>query len=307
MALTGQAWSDAIRNAGLAYGTNPALLAAINKYEQSGTSNFVVNDWDSNAAAGTPSGGPFQFIKPTFDVFARQAREANPQAWRGVKFDWRDPQAQALAASWAFANGKGSHWSTYKKALSDVGGKTKGATGVASMVRSGGVSGPSEGMPGGKAAALRFIFDDSPIIQLAASRLSQPAPVVGSGPMGRGGGGKDGVPARRPGETGQQYLDRVLMAKFGLKHDPDMDPGPGHQQMTGGKHAGRGHGDGRATDFGDARNDPATLAAADDYLDRNAKALGLKFAWYGDDDAGHRDHLHAETLRAIRGGKKRPA
>jgi hypothetical protein len=107
-----------------------------------------------------------------------------------------------------------------------------------------------------------------------------------------------GVPKRKEGETGQQYLDRVLMAKFGLKHDP------GNAQTTGGNHRGRGHYDGRATDFGDARNDPATLAAADDWLDQNAKALGLKFSWYAEDDPGHRDHLHGETIRSMRGPKR---
>lgn len=108
-------WQQQLQHAAEAYGTDLGLLKYINQKEQSGSDRFVVNDWDSNAKRGTPSGGPFQFIQPTFDAYARSAKEANPEAWRNVSLDWRNPQAQALAASWAFANGKGSAWSTYPK------------------------------------------------------------------------------------------------------------------------------------------------------------------------------------------------
>lgn len=177
MALAGRQWSNALDTAAAAYGVNPAVVRAINRREQSGTSNFVVNDWDTNAAAGTPSGGPFQFIKPTYTAFARQARQANPAAWKGVSNDWRNPYAQALAASWAFANGKGSHWSTYEKALSDAGGRLRGVretrpapvSGAASDAA--GVSSTSSGsasterFSAPQRAALTAVFDTNPRMQ----------------------------------------------------------------------------------------------------------------------------------------------
>ena len=113
-----------------------------------------------------------------------------------------------------------------------------------------------------------------------------------------------GVPVRRPGETGQQYLDRVLMAKFGLRHDP------GNTQTTGGRHMpGSDHYKGKATDFGDGLNTKAQLLAAEKYLNQNAGALGVSQTLYGPDDdpsGGHNDHLHTATLRSLRPGMKKP-
>lgn len=293
-----------LAEAGAAYGTNPRLLDAINRREQSGTLDFIVNDWDSNAAAGHPSGGPFQFIEPTFNDFAARARKANPAAWQGVPFDWRNPKAQALAASWAMANGKGSHWSTYGKALKDAGG-AKGPTsapktpGAAPAQQSYGLTAG----PVGTTAASSLLDDDSFLRSyMERQTYAPPAPATqrSAGPAAPSGGmgtGK-GVPARRKGETGQQYLDRILMGKFGLKHDR------GNAQTTGGSHKGRGHYDGRATDFGDAKSTPAQLQAAENYLEANAEALGLKLSLYGDDEEGHGDHLHAETLRSMRNKNK---
>lgn len=296
-----------LAEAGAAYGTNPRLLDAINRREQSGTLDFIVNDWDSNAAAGHPSGGPFQFIEPTFNDFAARARKANPAAWQGVPFDWRNPKAQALAASWAMANGKGSHWSTYGKALKDAGG-AKGPTsapktpGAAPAQQSYGLTAG----PVGTTAASSLLDDDS-FLRSYMERQSYAAPAPATqrsaGPAAPSGGmgtGK-GVPARRKGETGQQYLTRVAGQLFGLKHDP------GDQQKTGGKHSGRGHYDARASDFGDARNDPAALAAWDAYADKNAEALGIKFSWYGSKDdpsGGHNDHSHTETWKSQRNKNK---
>lgn len=52
-------------------------------------SNFrdVMNDWDSNARAGNPSGGPFQFIRTTYDAY----REP------GTSTNFRDTFGQACA------------------------------------------------------------------------------------------------------------------------------------------------------------------------------------------------------------------
>lgn len=40
-----------------------------------------LNTWDSNAAKGTPSGGVFQFIKPTFDSYYEPG---TPRSWRNT-------------------------------------------------------------------------------------------------------------------------------------------------------------------------------------------------------------------------------
>lgn len=100
-----------IEFAAAAYGANPNLLKTIADRESSFDPK-IFNNWDSNAKAGTPSAGLFQFIKATFTAFARQAREANKAAWRGVPMEWLNPLAQALAAAWAFTHGKAGHWTT---------------------------------------------------------------------------------------------------------------------------------------------------------------------------------------------------
>lgn len=98
------------------YNSSAAVLDRIAFYESSYNVK-AVNNWDSNAAAGTPSKGLMQFIKPTFDAYARQARAANPGAWKNQGApNWNNWQHQALAASWAISVGKGSAWATYDKA-----------------------------------------------------------------------------------------------------------------------------------------------------------------------------------------------
>lgn len=172
MALTPDQWHQMIRQAAGAYGTSSDLLQQINQREQGGRADFVVNDWDSNAAKGTPSGGPFQFIEPTFNAYARQARQANPQAWRGVQMSWRNPYAQALAASWAFANGKGKAWSTYGSAVNAVGGQVSGpretrpaaSSGVSGADRGAGSSDP---VLGRQMAVIDSVFKDNSIVRNA--------------------------------------------------------------------------------------------------------------------------------------------
>lgn len=274
--------------AGGAYGTNARLLRAINQRENSGRSTFDVNNWDSNARAGTPSGGPFQFIKPTFDAFARQAKSANPRAWAGIPVDWKNPKAQALAASWAMANGKGGHWSTYKAAKADAGGVVAGAIrGDRAPVVSGGVSGGSN-----KAAAIGLIFGDDPVFNMAAQSAASAKPSV-QGPVVQTGAG---VPARLPGEKGWQYLQRIGSSMFGLKNDP------GDSQTTGGKHtAGSNHYKGKAIDFGNGRNSEAQLNKFHSYLNQNRGALGVdELIWKA---PGHYDHLHVSTLKSKRPSK----
>lgn len=297
-------YDNFIAHAAKAYGSDDRLLRAVHQLENSGRVTFDVNNWDSNARAGTPSGGPFQFIKPTFDAFARQAREANPGAWQGVKFDWRDPRAQALAASWAFANGKGSHWSTYSRAKQRAGDmKPLRVSPVAAQ----GATGPSEATPAGgnKAAAISLIFGNDPVFQMAAARgvETAAAPLSNTGQPGGQAEGK-GFFARREGETGQQYLDRLLQKKFGLQHDP------GNSQTTGGRHVeGSLHYRGLATDYGDARNPVAKLHEAVDWIDRNRnRFVGGIAELFRPGDGGHPHSMHVATARSSkRINKGRPA
>lgn len=108
--------SGFIAEAAGVYGADPKVMTEIARRE----SNFqtgVVNDWDSNAKKGTPSKGLFQFIEPTFKSYAASAKKAKPEAWANLgELNWLDWRQQALAASWAVANGHGSAWSTYKAA-----------------------------------------------------------------------------------------------------------------------------------------------------------------------------------------------
>ncbi|MEO6089289.1 MAG: transglycosylase SLT domain-containing protein [Umezawaea sp.] len=63
-------WVDQASAALVFVGESPiidrAAVLLIIRYESSGNP-CVVNDWDSNAAAGTPSKGLIQAIQPTFD------------------------------------------------------------------------------------------------------------------------------------------------------------------------------------------------------------------------------------------------
>lgn len=110
---------DMIAYAADQYGADRGLLDSVARLE-SGYRTNVQNNWDSNAKAGIPSYGLFQFVQPTFASFAREAAKAKPGLWARYNgnFDYRDPRQQALAAAWGFANGKASHWSTSDRARS---------------------------------------------------------------------------------------------------------------------------------------------------------------------------------------------
>ncbi|MBM3461956.1 MAG: hypothetical protein FJX76_07635 [Armatimonadetes bacterium] len=105
-----------IRNAASAYGADPNVLTEIARRESNFQAN-AVNNWDSNARKGTPSKGMFQFIEPTFNSYAPQARKANPKAWEGLgPLNWMDWRQQALTTAWAIKHGHGSAWATYAAA-----------------------------------------------------------------------------------------------------------------------------------------------------------------------------------------------
>lgn len=231
--------------AAAAYGFDPEVLKYVHKYENGGRETFDYNNWDSNAKRGTPSAGPFQFIEPTFNAYAKSARAANPAAWRGVEMKWSNPNAQALAAAWAMANGKGSAWTTYKRAVKAAGGvkPNRLASGLATAVSSMNTATPE---PGSDDDALRFIFKGSrweeflndktyasPITPTAAT------PTTPTGPIGRD----------------YRWLQQQGQRLFGLRNDP------GNSQTNGGRHSnGSEHYDNRAIDFGTARNTPQQLA-----------------------------------------------
>lgn len=285
--------------AGNAYGVNPEVLDAIARLESNYTAG-AKNDWDINARNGTPSEGLMQFIKPTFDAYARHAREANPEAWRGVPMDWHNPRAQILATAWAIKNGHGSAWATFDRAKAGAKYVTRKPGGVAPMPTAASRTYAPASVPDSKTAALEFVMQGSPFEGLAtqmAASAPQATPKPPAAPQSTG-GGLGGFYRRRSGETGQQFLDRILQHRFGLKHDP------GNAQTTGGRHAeGSDHYRGTATDYGDGRNPASVLQEAEDWLEQNADRFGIKQVIYGaNEDPNHADHMHASTYRS--GGYK---
>lgn len=185
-----------------------------------------------------------------------------------------------------------------------------GAASYGLLAPAGSGSSVVSGLLGERDTFLKDLLDRS-AARVSSSRMSAPipmqapaqaapaaAPAATAAPSAAAGAAtKGGVPPRKPGETGQQYLDRVLIAKFGLKHDP------GNSQTTAGNHTTNSYhyrGGGQATDFGNARNDEATLDAAKAWVDANAAALGIAESL----DEG--DHRHFATIRsAQKGGKQK--
>lgn len=82
-------WAGVVKQA-LAMVGRPDLLNVIlaQMQTESGGNQYAVNNWDSNAAAGTPSKGLMQVIQPTFDAYAGALRS------RGIF----DPLANIYAA-----------------------------------------------------------------------------------------------------------------------------------------------------------------------------------------------------------------
>ena len=109
----GAGYRDMINKAAKAYGMDAGKMYRVAKAE----SGFRPrpNTTDSNARAGTPSDGLFQFTKGTFNDFAGKARKANPAAWKGVSNNWKDSEAQSLTAAWMMTHGLGKRWSTWNR------------------------------------------------------------------------------------------------------------------------------------------------------------------------------------------------
>lgn len=215
-----------------AYGFNPQVLDRVAFLESRRRPN-AVNTTDSNAAAGHPSTGIVQFLPSTFDAYAKQARDANPDAWRGIPLKSSDWRAQLLAASWAMANGKGSAWSTFERAKQDVmpkwltrkpGAASSNAAramgGASSTPSSGGFSGPQK-------AVLAMVFEDNPTMQklvgireqrMAASQPQQTVTPAGS----QGTGGGSGIVDTALAEVGRTANDamRYIKAAGGKGYEP---------------------------------------------------------------------------------------
>lgn len=291
------------------YGADPAVMNEINRLENGGRHTFDINDWDSNAARGTPSGGPFQFIEPTFKAYARQAREANPSAWRGVNLDWRDPKAQALAASWAIANGKGKAWATYQRALEKAGGKAPKASGKFGLTSGANSEGFGQQIgavePTSKYSSLfaggskqdewfgQFL-DKS--INSARQRLTpkQEAQAAVSGGHHQGDGHKHSAGEFKDYKDIIKWANELAGAKI-----------QGSFQTTGGRHEPDSlHYSGKAVDFGDANttrkqfNALAAYARANPQLFKelffNPLGWGIKNGKIikGLRVGGHDDHMH---------------
>jgi hypothetical protein len=260
----GNAYRPFIDFAASQYGVNPNVLEAIAQRE-SGFNPNAKNNWDSNAKAGHPSEGIVQYIPSTFQSHSNAAYKANPKAWQGVNRNFRDPQAQLLSAAWGLSHNQGPAWATFRAALKDAG---------VSNVRQGRGRGSRTPVPlgggGGGDDDLAFIFAGSPFEDMA-SEVQAPLS-----------GGSTSTPTAMPGRRGTpnaggyKDLQRIAMQRFGLRNDQ------GTSQTIGGRHTqGSEHYDGRAIDFGTARNSRTQLQA---WL-RWARANG-----YDAIDEG--DHIH---------------
>jgi len=181
MAASQQEIQAILEMAAGAYGANSKVLDSMTRRESS--YRDVVNDWDSNAKAGTPSAGILQFIEPTYRSFSKEARKANPAAWKGVADNWRDPRAQALTAAWAITNGKGGHWATYKAALADAGAKS--AKGQKAPSIPGAAPSPGYGLleaPAGRSATAGLLEDGFLKSFLERRAARQPVQQVAAAP-----------------------------------------------------------------------------------------------------------------------------
>lgn len=162
---TPSGYYQALEAASTAYGTPAPVLDAV-AVRESNRNQDAVNRTDSNAIAGHPSEGIVQFIPTTLASYKAQAMKANPQAWVGVKPG--SAREQLLAASWAMANGHGSAWSTYSKALANptknlptLSAQTTPATTSATPSAIGSTSTGSR-FTGAQKAALAMVFDTNP-------------------------------------------------------------------------------------------------------------------------------------------------
>ena len=255
---------------GQAFGVSPGKLSNVARLE-SGYNPNAMNDWDSNAQAGTPSGGLMQFIQPTFTGFMGEAQQDSPEVFnKWGAGDWMNPEAQTALAAWAFSQGKGSHWSTYDRAGDTAGPSTA-----------------TEGESGsGRAPASRgrmAAFSGNPGLMSAMNRRMQrrqAQEAISQSSSGSGGGYFN----QDPKASGRDWawIQKHGGNKFGLTNDPGIG-----QTYGGGHAAGSRHYSGKAIDWGNAKNTFDQLNKAAQYYQQQPWVNEV--LWQS---PGHMDHLH---------------
>jgi hypothetical protein len=254
------------------YGADPRLMAAVAQVE-SGFNPGAVGDNGSSyglfqdhvgGAGGSTHGEARRYLDPRLSI----AHAA--QRFKGAR-----------SAADAYGVQRPANREDYiAKVSAALGGKPSGLNAPVSGGELGASSGaapaPAGGGDAGRDFALNLVFRRSPFLrqmigvadakrQQAAALAAATAPAADTG----GGGAPSGAapyaapdstggkaPGKRPNERWVDYLQRMGRTKFGLENDP------GDSQTTGGRHTtGSEHYDGRAVDFGDARNSRAQLNA----------------------------------------------
>lgn len=273
-----------------AYGYDAGILDKIAEFE-SGRNPSSINTSDINAQNGTPSKGMFQFIDPTFVSYSKEARKANPEAWKGIPTRSSDWRAQALTASWALKNGKEKAWTTYKRALPFATGN-KPLTDLPSVLP----NNTSSGMGDKQYAALNMVFKNRPnmltLFELKKMKENntptQTTPTAASNKLM--------VDPKNP--------FRMIEKRFGLKRSSSDHDTPG-VHTEGSFHYQKTPYGVRAYDYGDAKNNPVNLKKLGALLRNNYKQLGVNeffydpLGWYIDNGrlvkgsiGGHGDHVH---------------
>ena len=252
------------------FGVSPGKLSNVARLE-SGYDVNAMNDWDSNAAAGTPSGGPMQFIQPTFNSFYDQASAARPDLFNQMgQKEWMNPEQQVATAAWAFSQGLGDHWTTYDRAGDQAGASTSSASTPTRANR--GRTDEDEGRGRSLSATERKYAGREHLI---------PQVSYGGGSGGSGGTNYTNPTANSSGKD-WSWLQKDANQRFGLTNDAGIG------QTYGGQHASDSlHYGGTAVDWGNAKNTPEQLQQAAAYYEQQPYASQV---YYG--SPGHEDHLH---------------
>lgn len=296
--LVANPYQQAYTNYGTAFGINPQVLQYIGQFESNHNPN-AVNNWDSNAKAGIPSQGIMQYIQPTFNSFYDQAAAARPDLFQSLgPKDWMNPEQQIATTAWALSQGKGGHWATYDRALSQAGGKLRVPQGQFALESSqNAIQGPLKADTK-KLKALNELAEWDPVKygykrdKYLASMQQAPQQQAAA-------------PDNPYMPQGGSVMDRMqsFIKQFGIQFDSSA---PWHQnpQQGGGQHtAGSHHYGGTAFDIGDARNNPQVLGRVSQYVKQNPQMFNEYFydplGWYVKGGkikqgsiGGHGDHAH---------------
>lgn len=276
------------------YGYDPNVIREVARLE-SGFNPKAVNNSGINAKNGTPPRGMFQFIDPTFKAFSRQAKQANPAAWKNIPTNSNDWRAQALTFAWAAKNGKGGHWATFDRAK-QAAQNSQPVNKSANIPQTTQASQPLSGGIDKKALALQMVFKDNPRMQNLLNYKT--------------------VYDQRKQKTFDPYTDTPQQVAaldannpfssvekmFGLKQSSSDNDARGVHTENSFHYQKTPHGV-RAYDYGDAKNNPATLKKLAAYLKQNPSRVKEFFydplGWYIDNGkivkgsiGGHGDHAH---------------